>query len=48
VPVEGSDFAVAADLDMLIDHVLAGDPAWLMEPASGEMVHIQPIDAIIQ
>jgi hypothetical protein len=43
VPDESSDCALAADLDMLIDHVLAGDPAWLVEPTSGDMVHIQPI-----
>ncbi|WP_448577810.1 hypothetical protein [Thermaurantiacus sp.] len=48
VPDESSDCALAADLDMLIDHVSAGDPAWLMEPTSGDMVHIQPIDKGIQ
>lgn len=48
VPDESSDCALAADLDMLIDHVSAGDPALLMEPTSGDMVHIQPIDLPIQ
>lgn len=43
VPDESSDSALAADLDILIDHVTVGDPAWLMEPASGDMVHVQPI-----
>jgi hypothetical protein len=43
VPDESSDTALAADLDMLIEHLLAGDPPCLMEPASGDMVHIQPV-----
>jgi hypothetical protein len=42
-PDENSDAALPADLDILMDHVTAGDPAWLMEPASGDMVHGQPI-----
>ncbi len=42
IPDESSDVAVAADRDILIDQLDCGSPAWLIEPASGEMVHMQP------
>jgi hypothetical protein len=43
VPDESSDEAMVADRDMLVDQLDCGSPAWLMEPVSGDMVHIRPI-----
>jgi hypothetical protein len=43
VPDESSDLALKADRDMLLDHLEVGDPAWLIEPAGGDMVHVQSI-----
>lgn len=42
IPDASSDVAVVADRDILIDQLDCGSPAWLIEPASGEMVHMQP------
>jgi hypothetical protein len=44
VPDESSDEAMVADRDMLVDQLDCGSPAWLMEPVSGDMVHIRPIE----
>lgn len=41
IPDESSDLAVVADRDILVDQLDCGSPAWLIEPASGEMVHMQ-------
>ena len=43
VPDESSDVAVVADIDILMDQLEGGSPAWLIEPASGDMVHIRPM-----